>query len=182
MRALRSLLVPALFGLALLTIAVVTRSGWFARDNPGAPINSAMREAMNMMTLDPADEAEVARRFPSAQITSTGLRFVVTLPGDGVTRPERGQKVLVNYRGHFLDGTYLDDSFKRGGPYGFQAGLAQVIPGWDEAVMTMSKGEKRTLIIPYWLGYGDKGIKGHIPGKTTLVFEVELLDILSASS
>ncbi len=178
MRALRPLLVPALFGLALLTIALVTRSGKLARDNPGAPINSAMREAMHMMTLPPADEAEVTRRFPAAEITSTGLRYVVTQPGDGVTKPARGQPVLVNYRGTFLDGTYLDDSFKRGAPYGFPAGQAQVIPGWDEAVMDMSKGEKRTLIIPYWLAYGEKGVTGHIPPKATLIFEVELVDLL----
>jgi FKBP-type peptidyl-prolyl cis-trans isomerase len=52
-----------------------------------------------------------------------------------------------------------------------------VIPGWDEAFQTMRKGEKRTLIIPYWLGYGAAGKPPSIPPKATLVFEVELLDI-----
>lgn len=177
MRALRTLLVPAIFGLALLTIALITRSGKLARDNPGAPINSAMREAMNMMTLPPADEATVRQRFPSAEITSSGLRYLVTRPGDGKTRPARGQTVAVTYRGAFLDGTYLDDSFKRGAPYSFQVGRAQVIPGWDEAILDMTKGEKRTLIIPYWLAYGEKGVKGHIPPKATLVFEMELVNV-----
>ena len=178
MRALRTLLVPALFGLALLTIALVTRSGKLARDNPGAPINSAMREAMDQMTLPPADEAAVLQRFPTAKITRTGLRYVVTQSGDGVSHPERGQVVAVNYRGAFLDGTYLDDSFKRGAPYNFQVGRAQVIPGWDEGILDMTKGEKRTLIVPYWLAYGEKGVKGSIPPKTTLVFEIELVDLL----
>ncbi|WP_221031298.1 FKBP-type peptidyl-prolyl cis-trans isomerase [Actomonas aquatica] len=178
MRALRTLLVPALFGLALLTIALVTRSGKLARENPGAPINSAMREAMNMMTLPIVDEGIVSQRYPKAEITPTGLRYLITQPGDGLTRPTRGQEVLVHYRGFFLDGTPLDDSYSKGQPFHLQAGQAQVIPGWDEAIMEMTKGEKRTLIIPYWLGYGEKGIKGHIPPEATLVFEVELVDVL----
>ncbi|MCF3651084.1 FKBP-type peptidyl-prolyl cis-trans isomerase [Synoicihabitans lomoniglobus] len=177
MRALRPLLIPALFGLILLGIALVTRSGKLARENPGVPINSAMREAMHMMVLPPADEALVNQRYPQTEITSSGLRYIVTAPGDGVTHPQRGEKVAVHYRGNFLDGTYLDDSYKRNGPYIFPAGVASVIPGWDEAVMDMSKGEKRTLIIPYWLAYGEKGVKGHIPEKTTLIFEIELVDV-----
>ena len=95
-----------------------------------------------------------------------------------MTIPDRGQPVAIHYRGTFLDGTYLDDSFKRGDTYKFPAGKAQVVPGLDEAVLTMSKGEKRILIIPYWLGYGEKGVQGKIPKKTTLVFEVELVDVI----
>ena len=178
MRALKSLIVPALFGLALLTIAIVTRSGKFARENPGAPISSAMREAMNMMTLAPHDQAVVSQRFPNHEITNTGLRYVVTAPGDGMTFPERNQTIAVHYRGTLLDGTPIDDSFRRGEPYSFQVGQAKVIPGWDEALLTMSKGEKRTLIIPHWLGYGEKGVQGHIPPEATLIFEVELVDLL----
>jgi hypothetical protein len=171
------LLVPALFGVVLLTIAIVTRSGKFARENPGNPINSAMREALNMMVLDPATEDIVGIRYPTAQITSTGLRYVIDKPGEGTIKPERGQTVAVNYRGTFLDGSELDNSYKRGEPFVFQVGLARVIPGWDEGVRDMTVGETRTLIIPYWLGYGDKGIQGHIAAKATLIFEVELVEI-----
>jgi len=175
---MRTLLVPALFGLILLMIAIVTRSGKFARENPGAPINSAMREAMDMMVLPPDQEAIIGQLYPGAGITKAGLRYLVTQEGDGVTIPDRGQPVAIHYRGTFLDGTYLDDSFKRGDTYKFPAGKAQVVPGLDEAVLTMSKGEKRILIIPYWLGYGEKGVQGKIPKKTTLVFEVELVDVI----
>ncbi|MEJ6732466.1 MAG: FKBP-type peptidyl-prolyl cis-trans isomerase [Opitutaceae bacterium] len=175
---MRTLLVPALFGLILLMIAIVTRSGKFARENPGAPINSAMREAMDMMVLPPDQEAIIGQLYPGAEITKSGLRYLVTQEGDGVTIPDRGQPVAIHYRGTFLDGTYLDDSFKRGDTYKFPAGKAQVVPGLDEAVLTMSKGEKRILIIPYWLGYGEKGVQGKIPKKTTLVFEVELVDVI----
>jgi hypothetical protein len=78
--------------------------------------------------------------------------------------------------GCLLDGTKFDSSRDRGTPYVFRVGAGSVIKGWDEAVATMKKGEKRTLIVPWWLAYGDKG-KGPIPGRATLVFEVELLDI-----
>ncbi len=157
----------------------MTRSGKLARENPGAPINSAMREAMNLMTLPPADEAAVRQQFPAARITSTGLRYVVTRPGDGTTRPARGQTVAVNYEGTFLDGTPLDRS-EKGAPYRFQVGRAQVIPGWDEAILDMTEGEKRTLIVPYWLAYGEKGVKGHIPPKSTLIFDIELAEVAPA--
>lgn len=177
MRAFRSLLVPALLGLILLTIAFVTRSGYFARKNPGVPINSAMREAMHMMVLPPEDEATVRAKFPTAQITSTGLRYVVRQPGDGITRPQRGQTVAVTYRGTLLDGTPIDDSFKNGAPFEFAAGQSAVIPGWDEAIMDMSVGEERMLVVPFWLAYGEKGVKGHIPPQATLIFDVTLVAV-----
>ena len=175
---MRTLLVPAIFGIILLSIAVVTRSGKFARENPGAPINSAMREAMDMMVLPPEQEAIIGQLYPTAKITKSGLRYIVTQEGDGITKPNRGQPVAIHYRGTFRDGTYLDDSFKNNDTYKFPAGKAQVVPGLDQAVLDMSKGEKRTLIIPYWLGYGEKGVQGKIPAQTTLIFEVELVDVI----
>ena len=72
--------------------------------------------------------------------------------------------------------TQIDSSYVGGIPLTFRVGTGQVIKGWDEALLTMKKGEKRTLIIPYWLGYGVKGRPPTVPGRATLVFEVELLD------
>lgn len=131
-----------------------------------------------MMTLPLGQDELIQRRFPGVQITKTGLRYVIEKDGDGETFPQRGQPVAITYRGEMLDGTYLDDSFKRGEPYRFPAGKAKVVPGMDEAIMTMSQGEKRTLIIPYWLGYGEKGVKGQIPEMMTLIFEVELVEVM----
>lgn len=177
--AMRTLIVPAIFGLILLAIAITTRSGKLARENPGAPINAAMREAMDMMVLPPEQEAVINQLYPGAEMTRTGLRYIITQPGTGDTKPQRGQLVAIHYRGNFLDGTYLDDSYSKGSAFSLEAGKAQVIPGMDQAIMDMTKGEKRIIIIPYWLAYGDAGVKGKIPEKSTLVFEVELVDIQS---
>jgi len=174
---MRTLIVPAIFGFILLLIALTTRSGFLARENPGAPINSAMREAMDMMILPPEQEAVISQRYPDTEITDKGLRFIITEPGEGTTKPIRGQLVAIHYRGTFLDGTYLDDSYSKGRPVSLEAGKAQVVPGLDQAVMDMTKGERRLIIVPYWLAYGEKGVKGKIPEKSTLVFEVELVDI-----
>lgn len=174
---MRTLVIPALFGLALLTIALVTRSGVLARENPGAPINSAMREHMGQQNLPADDETIVRARYPDAVIMPSGIRYVVTQPGTGDATPRTGQWVKVNYRATFLDGSPFDSSFDTGeGPFNFPVGLGRVIAGWDEVIPTMRLGEKRTVIIPYWRAYGDRGIRGKIPAKATLVFEIELLE------
>lgn len=174
----RSVLVPVLLGLALLTVAIITRTGILARKDPGRPINRAMREAMGQAGLPPDDREQVERRYPNAVVTPSGLRTVVDRPGSGEQTPERGQFVTVHYQGRLLDDTLFDDSRARGdGPLTFPVGQGRVIPGWDEAIMLMTEGEKRTLIIPHWLAYGEKGARGRIPPRATLVFEVELLEI-----
>ena len=175
---LRSLFVPVLLGVVLLVIAFVTRSGYFARDNPGLPFSSAMREAVGELALPGDDQAIVESRFPGAVATRSGLRYIVRRPGTGTVRPQRGQTVSVHYRGALLDGTVFDDSRAGGdGPLNVPIGQGRVIAGWDEALMGMTVGEQRTLIIPHWLGYGERGAGQKIPPRATLVFDVELLDI-----
>lgn len=175
---MRTLIVPAIFGLILLAIAITTRSGKLARENPGAPINSAMREAMDMMVLPPEQEAAVNLLLPDAEITPTGLRYVVQRTGQPDSQPQRGEVVGIHYKGTFMDGTYLDDSYSKGETFKFEVGKAQVVPGMDQAVMDMNVGEKRALVVPYWLAYGEAGVKGKIPEKSTLLFEIELVENL----
>ena len=117
--------------------------------------------------------AEVRRRWPDAQETATGLRYRVLKPGSG-SSPASGANVTVHYEGRLLDGTLFDSSYQRGAPARFRIG--QVIPGWNEALVAMKKGEKRLLIIPPELGYGERGYSGVIPPNAFLVFEVELLE------
>ena len=97
-------------------------------------------------------------------------------PGTGNSTPRSGQEVVVNYDGWLLDGTPIDSTRQRGAPYTFRLGAGAVIQGWDDALLTMKKGEKRTLIIPYWLGYGLSGRPPVIPPRATLIFDVELID------
>jgi cyclophilin family peptidyl-prolyl cis-trans isomerase len=122
-------------------------------------------------------ETLIHAKWPSAQKTPSGLMVVLQKEGDG-PQPKKGQKVRVHYTGTLLDGTKFDSSLDRGQPLEFPVGMGRVIPGFDEALQDMKKGEKRILIIPYKLAYGERGRPPVIPPKATLVFDVELLDIL----
>jgi FKBP-type peptidyl-prolyl cis-trans isomerase len=175
---MRSVFVLVLLGVFLLTAALVTRSGILARKNPGRPINSTMRAAMNAESpqLSTDDEMLVVKTWGTAHKLSSGMRYVVRNPGTGEATPQIGDEVICHYAGRLLDGTEFDSSYRRGAPYTFRLGAGSVIRGWEEAFPTMHKGEKRTLIIPYWMAYGEKGRPPSIPPKATLVFEVELLD------
>ena len=167
-----------LLGVILITAALVTRSGIFARKNPGRPINSAMREALDKQNpqLSTDDEMEIAKRFGTAHKLPSGLRYVVRAPGAGEATPTIGDEVIAHYEGRLLDGTPFDSSYRKGVPFVFRVGTGAVIRGWDDAFLTMKKGEKRTLIIPHWLAYGEKGRPPTIPPRATLIFEVELID------
>lgn len=119
-------------------------------------------------------DQEIFNRYPNAVTTPSGLKYVVLKEGTGSASPKWGHAVTVHYQGTFLDGRIFDSSILRNEPATFKIG--QVIEGWNEALLTMKKGEKRTLIIPYQLGYGIHGYPGVIPPKATLIFDVELLD------
>ncbi|KAB7894993.1 FKBP-type peptidyl-prolyl cis-trans isomerase [Rouxiella sp. S1S-2] len=108
--------------------------------------------------------------------TDTGLLYLVEKPGTGVA-PKDSDTVVVNYKGSLPDGTVFDDSYKRGEPLSFR--LDGVIPGWTEGLKHIKKGGKIKLVIPPAQAYGASGVPG-IPANSTLVFEVELLDIKPA--
>ena len=110
-----------------------------------------------------------------ASPTKSGLYYVMIEEGNG-EMPEKGSNVKVHYTGKLLDGTVFDSSVERGEPIEVPIGMGYVIPGWDEGIMMMSKGEKGVLYIPYYLGYGDRGAGADIPPFANLIFEVELID------
>ena len=111
--------------------------------------------------------------------TESGLQYKVIKEGTGAI-PEPGQTVKAHYTG-WLDGfdspKKFDSSRDRNRPFNFRVGAGQVIRGWDEAFSTMKVGERRQLILPPRLAYGDRGAGGIIPGGATLYFDVELLGI-----
>lgn len=107
--------------------------------------------------------------------TPSGLSYTELVKGSGAS-PVAGKEVKVHYTGWLENGTKFDSSVDRGEPLVFNVGIGQVIPGWDEGVMSMKVGGKRRLVIPANLGYGAAGAGGVIPPNATLIFEVELID------
>ncbi|KAK7504312.1 hypothetical protein BaRGS_00004616 [Batillaria attramentaria] len=93
------------------------------------------------------------------------------------TKSRKGDVLSMHYTGKLEDGTEFDSSLTRNQPFTFTLGAGQVIKGWDQGLLGMCEGEKRKLVIPSEMGYGDNGAPPKIPGGATLVFEVELLKI-----
>lgn len=133
------------------------------------PENSATAPAIR------AQVEEIAKLYPAANSTDSGLHFVVEKEGDGPT-PRNGQMVTAHYHGTLANGEVFDSSIERGAPFSFMVGTGRVIKGWDEAFLSMKKGEKRKIILPSHLAYGSRGRPPVIPPNSILTFEVELLD------
>ncbi len=118
----------------------------------------------------------IKEKWPEARKTASGLYYVVVKEGEGDT-PRPGATVKAHYTGRLLaNGRTFDSSYDRGEPISFPVGVGRVIRGWDEALSQMKRGEKRILIIPPDLAYGDRGAGGVIPPGAWLVFDVELVD------
>jgi FKBP-type peptidyl-prolyl cis-trans isomerase len=175
---MRSFAYLFLLGAALLTLALVVRSGMFARKGPEEPINAAMRAALAETSpqLSTEDALLIDRKFQTAYSTKSGLMYISRAPGTGTAKPRIGDTVVINYEARLLDGTLFDSSYKAGRPMTAQVGIGKFIKGLDEALLTMKKGARRTLIIPYWLAYGETSPSPRIPARATLVFDVELVD------
>ena len=113
----------------------------------------------------------------SQTTTPSGLICEDVTIGSGVAAG-LGQTVSVHYTGWLTNGTKFDSSKDRNEPFEFPLGAGYVIRGWDEGVQGMKAGGMRKLTIPPELGYGARGAGGVIPPNATLIFEVELLEIL----
>ena len=120
-------------------------------------------------TKKAAESAEVVT-------TASGLKYYDVEVGQGATPPESSSTVKVHYTGYLTDGNKFDSSVDRGQPATFP--LNRVISGWTEGVGSMTVGSKRKLIIPYPQAYGAQGRPPTIPPKATLIFDVELIEIV----
>jgi FKBP-type peptidyl-prolyl cis-trans isomerase FkpA len=116
-----------------------------------------------------ADAAE-----PKAVKTASGIAITTLKDGTGAS-PKASDTVKVHYRGTLVDGKEFDSSYGRGQPASFP--LNRVIPCWTEGVQTMKVGGKAKLLCPPNLAYGSRGVPGTIPPDSSLVFEIELLEI-----
>ena len=121
--------------------------------------------------------AETFAKEKGAKKTESGLLYKVEKEGTGEA-PKDSDTVVVNYKGTLTDGTVFDNSYDRGEPLSFR--LDGVIPGWTEGLKHIKKGGKIKLVIPPALAYGKNGVPG-IPANSTLVFDVELLDVKPAA-
>ena len=106
----------------------------------------------------------------------SGLQYKVLKAGSDTSHPKITDTVKFHYKGSLADGTEFDNSYTRGEPLTHP--VSQLVPGWTEALQLMTPGSKWMLFIPSHLGYGDQGAGDVIPPGATLVFEVELLEIV----
>ena len=117
-----------------------------------------------------------AGKFGEEVTTPSGLKYIDEVIGTGPS-PLRGRTVTVHYTGMLEDGTKFESSLDRGQPYDFRIGVGGVVKGWDEGIMTMRIGGRRRLIIPPDLGYGATGRPPLIPPNSTLIFDIELINV-----
>jgi FKBP-type peptidyl-prolyl cis-trans isomerase len=124
-----------------------------------------------------AAEAELDKLASGFKKTESGLRYQIIQEGSGV-KAEKGKNVTVHYKGQLSDGTVFDSSYKRNEPIDFPLGVGQVISGWDEGIQLLKVGDKARFVIPSHLGYGSRGAGGVIPPDATLIFDVELMNVI----
>jgi peptidylprolyl isomerase len=143
------------------------------------------QQAKQQAIVDQRKKSEKAQRDAylrenniTVEPTASGLYYIETEKGTG-PQAMPGNTVHVHYTGRLLDGTVFDSSVDRGEPFPFKLGGGQVIKGWDEAIAMMNKGGKATLIIPSEIAYGTRDSES-IPSYSTLVFDVELVDVEEA--
>ena len=119
--------------------------------------------------------AAVEKAFPGFEKDENGIYFKTTKEGSG-SKCGAGKKVATEYKGYFVDGQVFDKSEGRG-PLDFVTAAGQMIPGYDVMVQDMKLGEKRTVVLPPDMAYGENGIPGAIPPNSYLAFDIELVSI-----
>ena len=146
-------------GIAVALAVVVALSFMFLGSWVFAPFESAPEDAFEAET-----QANQSTLMVTDETVGTGAEAVA------------GSRVTVNYVGRLEDGTIFDASANHGGTFSFTLGAGEVIAGWDQGILGMKEGGKRFLTVPPELGYGNRPV-GPIPANSTLIFEVDLIDV-----
>jgi len=118
---------------------------------------------------------QIANRWPEAKQADNGVFWIVTRQGSGAT-VQRGQTLSMSYKGYLLDNRVFDQSANNK-PLEFQVGIGRMIPGFDAQALEMRVGERRTIIIPPEMAYGEQGVPNVIPGNSFIAFDLELLSV-----
>ena len=134
-------------------------------------------DALYQMIEDSTLAAYIKENEIKENRTESGLVYIEKIKGSG-KNISIGDSVQVNYVGMLLDGTVFDSSIDRNETFEFEAGIGQVIPGWDEAILKMNEGSKATVILPSSLAYGPNGVDNVIPPYSTLMFQIEVLKVI----
>jgi peptidylprolyl isomerase len=138
--------------------------------------SAASAAAARVRVQRDADLALIGQKYPNASVKASGLRWVMQKAGTG-PRPVQGSTAVVNIKGMLLSGTAFANSDLTGGAQELPVGTGKIIPGLDEAILDMSRGEKRTVIVPPELAYAERGIDNAVPPNSFVIFEIELVSI-----
>lgn len=153
------------FGFALAVFALAVTAG----------CNKKTTDAVTSRSTNGQAAKEMEKAKPDTVKLASGLQYIIWKKGKG-QRAEVDDKVQVHYAGRLSTGQPFDNSYDRKQPFEFQLGKGMVIKGWDEGIAYLNVGDSATFIIPAKLGYGEHGRPG-IPGNSTLIFDVQLVNV-----
>lgn len=154
-------------------VAILLEYSLLSSKSASAPV--AKTDEIKTVVQQPKQQSQVNNSNNDNK--TMGLEIKTTQEGTGDRVVKSGDNIAVHYTGKLTDGTKFDSSVDRGTPFEFQIGQGMVIQGWEQGLMGMKVGEKRTLTIPSELGYGSRGAGSVIPPNATLIFDVELIAI-----
>lgn len=143
--------------------------------NTQEKIKAYMQEKLQAQKSEGAAFLAQNKTQPGVVELPEGIQYLILQEGTG-SKPAPSQSVKAHYAGSLLNGKEFDSSFRRNQP--FSAPLGALIKGWQIALPMMSEGSRWRLWIPSELAYGDRGAGSDIPGGATLMFEVELIEVL----
>ena len=158
------------------TLTIPAELGYGSQDKGTIPPNSTLIFDVELIqVIQPPKPFDVGGKDTITM--ESGLKYMKVHTVDNEKQAEAYRTVSVHYSGYLTDGKLFDSSVERGEPITFKLGTGKVIKGWDEGISYLKVGERARFVIPPSLGYGEKGYPPIIPANSTLVFDVELVEV-----